>query len=82
MDTSFKITSLREIESYARQNGSRKSTACEKWTIWAEQWIASGNAELVTSIDNYHHARRVIKSCGKKCTSAIASGNCVTIFYA
>lgn len=77
----MKYSELKKVEKFARQNGSRTSTAHPKWDLWAESWIAKGEQTITTSIDNYHHARKVIKSCGMKCTSAIAGGNCVTIFF-
>jgi hypothetical protein len=74
-------TELKKVERFARMNESKTSSAHPKWDLWAEAWIANGNDYLVTSIDNYHHARKIIKSCGKKCTFAQAGGNCVTIYY-
>lgn len=74
-------SNLKKVEIFARCNGSKRSTAAPKWDEWAMNWIAQGERTLVTSIDNYHHARKIIKSASLRCTSALAGGNCVTIFY-
>lgn len=71
---------LKKIERFARMNSSKSSSAHPKWDLWAEKWINKED-HLTTSIDNYHHARKIIKSMGKRCTSALVGGNCVTIFY-
>jgi hypothetical protein len=77
----MKYSELKKVEVFARCNSSKTSHAAPKWDVWCENWINQGNDYLVTSIDNYHHARKIIKSIGKRCTAAVASGNGVTIHF-
>lgn len=77
----MKYSALKKVECFARCNSSKTSKANPKWDTWLMNWIAQGNNTVVTSIDNYHHARKTIKSAGLRCTAAIAGGNCVTIFF-
>lgn len=77
----MKYSELKKVEVFARCNSSRTSHAAPKWDTWLMNWIAQGNDFVVTSIDNYHHARKTIKSTGLHCTGAIAGGNCVTIYF-
>ena len=77
----YESSNLKSVERFARQNGSRKSSAHPNWDLWAKTQIVNGGRHIVTSIDNYHHARKVIKSAGMYCTSAKIGGNCVTIRF-